>query len=223
MADIDLVTVNEIKTFLGVDLTDTRKDAMYAAAITAASRAVINYTERDFGTPLLTETRSFEYDGSGFLDIDDCVDVTAVALKVPHSDDLVLEEDAWTPMPVRRADAPVHYYIILPEVSQYGVNPALGFKRNLDVWVQEHGMPRTPQLVKVTATWGWEEVPADVKQATTWIVRNWTANPKGDTNLQSESIEGFARSWANAFSAMSALAIPNQARDILVSYQRQRV
>lgn len=218
-----LLQLGEYKTMLGIDVTDTRKDGLFTAAIAAASRAIINFTERDFGSPLLTSTRDFEYDGSGFLDIDDCVDVTSVSLTVPHADDFILDADAWSAMPFRRGDAPVHYYIILPELAHYGVNPAMGFTRNLDIYVAEHGVVRTPQLVNVAATWGWEEVPEDVKQATFWTIRNWTSNPKGDTNLQSESIAGYSRSWINALSAMSALAIPNQARDILVSYQRQRV
>lgn len=218
-----LLQLGEFKTMLGVDPTDDRKDSLYSAAIAAASAAIINFTERDFGSPLVTETRQFEYDGSGFLDIDDCVAVTDVTLRVPHADNLALDADSWQAMPVRRGDAPVHYYIILPEIAHYGVSPQIGFTYNLDTWAAEHGFPRIPQLVNVTATWGWTEVPADVKQAAFWTIRNWTANPKGDTNLQSESIAGYARSWANAFSAMSALAIPNQARDILVNYQRQRV
>lgn len=223
MAVNDLVTLPEVRASFGVtNPSDTRRDALWSAAITAASTAIVNFTERDFGSPQVTETRSFEYDGSGYLDIDDCTAVTDVSLVVPHSDNVVLDTDTWSAMPVRRRDAPVFFYIVMPRVSAYGISPAMGFTRNLDRWADEHGIPTTPQMVSVTATWGWPAIPADVKQATIWTIAAWTANPTGTEGLQSESIAGFARSWAAMTSALQALAIPNRARDLLANYTRVR-
>jgi hypothetical protein len=220
---IDLLTLDELKDRLGVDPTDSRNDALYSAAITEASQAILSFTERDFGSPTVTEQRTFEYDGSGYLDIDDCTAISAVSVAVPGYTDYVVDPLTWTAMPFIRADAPVHYYILMPEIFPYGVNVALGFERNLDTFVLDHGVPRLPQTAKVTATWGWPEVPPDVKRAAVWTVADWTANPKQDSNLVSEGIAGYTRSWANVLSMMQALAIPNRARDLLVAYQRERV
>lgn len=220
MADIDLLTLAELKTALDVDVTDNRKDALYASAITAASQAIINYTERDFGSPLVVETREFEYDGSGYLDIDDANTVTAVALNVPHADDVVLDADVWRAMPTRRDDSPVFTYLLIPTGYNTYPSVAMGFERNLDQYVADHGYARLPQMVAVTGEWGWPVVPADVQRAAIWTVRDWSANPKANEALQSESIAGYSRTWAQ-LGGLGMLAIPNSARDILVAYQRQ--
>lgn len=216
-----LVTLDEIKVALDIDPTDTRQDDLLTGAIDAASTAIINYTERDFGSIQVDEERLFEYDGSGYLDIDDATAVSAVALVVPHSDDVVLSADEWTAMPIRRADSPVFYYIIVPTVYPSAASPEIGFVRNLDNYVREHGRPVLPQIAKVTGTWGWPDVPSDVKLATIWTIKDWTSSPDEEENLQAESIAGFSRSWATAIGG-GVLAIPNRSRDILAAYQRVR-
>lgn len=214
-----LVQLSEVKTALYVDPTDTRKDDLYTSAISAASRAILNYTERDFASPLVTETREFTYDGSGFLDIDDANNITAVAMKVPNSSDVVLDEEVWTAMPAKRDDSPVFTYLLIPNGYPSYPSVAMGFERNLDTFVADHGYSTKPQTVAVTAEWGWPEVPADVKRAAIWTIRDWTSDPKGDSRLQSESIAGYSRSWAQ-LGGLGMLAIPNAARDLLASYQR---
>lgn len=215
----DLITLDELKTALDVDFTDTRKDDLYSGAITDASQAVLNFTERDFGSGDVTETREFPYDGSGFLDIDDSSEITAVALVVPNAPDVVLDPEVWSAQPAHRDDSPVFTYLLLPEGYNTYPSVAMGFTRNYDSYVADHGYAQIPQTVKVTGTWGWPEVPADVKRAVIWTVRDWAADPKGASALQSESIAGFSRSWAQ-LGGLGMLAIPNAARDLLVQYQR---
>jgi hypothetical protein len=219
----DLVTLDEVKTALGIDPTDNRQDSSINAAIADASLAIRNYTERNFGTAQVTEERIFEYDGSGYLDIDDADAITAVAIMVPNASDVVLNVDEWTAMPVRRIDSPVFTYIIIPKVYPNTASAEMGFTRNYDTYVREHGNPVLPTLVRVTGTWGWPVVPADVKRATIWTIRDWVSSGQGSDDLQSESIEGYSRSWARSLSALGVLAIPNSARDLLVQYQREHV
>src|SRR4051794_16344305 len=107
----DLITLESLRNLLGYDVTDTRDDLRYTALIPLASQAVRSYTERDFGAPLVTEERTFEYDGSGYLDVDDADAITAVKIVVPHSTDFEVSEDAWVPLPRRRDDSPVYQYI----------------------------------------------------------------------------------------------------------------
>lgn len=218
-----LVQLAEVKTALDIDPTDNRRDELLTAAITDASQAIINYTDRDFGSGNVTEERSFAYDGSGYLDIDDASALTAVKFAVPNATDITLTPDEWTPQPQRSSRLPVYYYLILPLSYPNLPSAELGFTYNYDRYVLEHGRPIMPQIVKVTGTWGWPNVPDDVKRATIWTISAWTENPGGSDNLQSESIEGFSRSWANALQAMGALAIPNRARDILSAYQREPI
>lgn len=215
----DLVTLEDTRVALGItNPSDTRKDSQIITAIAAASVAIRNFTERQFGTALVTETREFEYDNTGYLDIDDADAVTAVQVVVPHGDNLVVDSDLWRAMPHRREDAPVYTYIKLPTtVSQF--SPAMGFTKNLDTYVSDHGLSDLPDLVQVTGTWGWPEVPADVQRAAFWTVRDWLANPKTDEQLQAQSIAGFSQSWAR-IGGSGLLAIPNGARDLLSAYQR---
>lgn len=218
-----LVQLADARVALGItNSSDTRKDSQIITAITAASVAIRNFTERQFGSPLVTETREFDYDNSGYLDIDDAAAVTGIQVVVPHGDNLVIDADMWRALPHRRVDAPVYTYVKIPtRVGQF--SPAMGFTRNLDTYVTDHGLSDLPDLVQVTGTWGWPEVPADVKQAAYWTIRDWVNSPKASEALSSESIAGYARSWSRGFGGMGMLAIPNDARDLLVAYQRQKV
>lgn len=221
----DLISLAELRTALGIDPTDTRRDEQYTQAITFATRAIRNYTDRDFATAQVTEERTFEYDGSGYLDIDDAQTITAVSLTTYGFPDTSLTGDQWVAMPQKRDDSPVFYYLIMPGGVRAG-SPEMGFTRNLDIAYMEGRLPTMPRLVKVTGTWGWPEVPEDVKQAAIWTVQDWTskATPAGGEALTAEAIEGFSRSWGNrAGSATQSLAIPNRARDLLIQYVKPLV
>lgn len=218
----DLITLAELKAALNIDPTDDRKDVMLGAMLPAASQAIRAYAERDFGASLVTETRNFEYDGSGFLDIDDAVAITSVEFVVPHSANVVLTEDSWYAAPQRRDDAPVYYYIVL--TTPGGINPYMGFERNLDVMYEEGRLPSVSRTAAVTGTWGWIDVPADVKMAAIWTVQDWQSKPQAGEGLTSEAIEGYARSWGRGGGqSLPALAIPSRARDLLANYMKQQV
>lgn len=215
----DLLTLTELRTFLGVDSTDHRDDTMYAAMIPAASVAIRNFTERDFGAPSVTEERAYEYDGSGYIDIDDATAITRVAFSVPSGADIELPTDSWRAMPVLRDDAPVFYYLLIAG-GYSGLSTEMGFLRNLDVLAAEGRLPQVTPLAKVTGTFGWPAVPEDVKLAALWTIQEWTSKDSGES-LSAESIEGFSRSWGSKTGGTTSLAIPNRARDILANYQKQ--
>lgn len=215
----DLITLEFLRNILGYDVTNTRDDLRYTTLIPLASLAVRNYTERDFGAPLVTEERTFEYDGSGYLDVDDADAITSVKFVVPHGTDIELPEDAWLPSPRRRDDSPVYQYIWIG--SGFGYSPQMGFERNLDRWVLENGQGTTG-LAKVTGTWGWPDVPGDVQLATVWVAQSWKDKPT--QNLTAEAIEGYSRAWGSrSGGAGVTLGIPNEARDLLENYRKQRV
>lgn len=218
----DLITLSEYKAYAGYDPTNTQYDSQIAALIPAASQAIRSYTGRDFGTALVTEMRPFGYDGSGFLDIDDCVTVTAVSLTIPGYADVPLQDIEWIAMPPRRDDAPVYYYILMPTYGGVGISPEMGFTRNLDIMAREGRWRGLPTMVNVTAQWGWPIVPEDIKLATYWTVDEWISRSAGE-GLASEAIEGYARSWSRGEQGQEVYAVPSRARDILALYAKINV
>lgn len=217
----DLITLAYYRTAAGIDPTDTRDDARITQWIPAVSNIIRAFTERDFGAPAVTEERIFEYDGSGYLDIDDAASITAVKLVYPLATDITLESTDWTAKPARRDDSPVFTYIVMPGyVGATAGSPEMGFTRNLDVYARERGSYALPANVKVTGTWGWPTVPEAVQQAAVWTLDEWRSRPSGE-GLTAESIEGWSRAWGTRQGASAAsLAIPARARDILAAYAK---
>lgn len=214
-----LITLADYKSLMGVQAGDTRDDAQVTALLDAATRAVEVFTGRNFTVSTgVATSRDFLYDGSGFLDIDDCVSITSVETVIPNASNYVMLADEWTAMP---AHQPIFYYLVLHGgVHPFAISPEMGFERNLDQYpVQTFKNP----TVRVTATWGWPEVPSDVKLATALTIKQFvvSAGGGGAEGLTAEAIEGFSRSWGSRTGGGStALAIPNRARDLLVAYQR---
>jgi hypothetical protein len=209
----DLITLAEYKAFAGVDPTNLVDDPRITALLPAASRAVRKFTDRKFEiVNPAPSTRTFLYAGDGFVEIDDCSNITLVTTNagvLGATYDLAAEQ--WTALP-SDPDEP-YYYLILHSGPFALFSPEMGFERNLDRYEPSTEKPVT---VSVTANWGWSEVPEDVQLATVWTIQDVVEKPSGD-NLASEAIEGFARSWAGS---QHALALPNRARDLLVNYQR---
>lgn len=215
MALIDLPTY---KTLLGVTATDN--DAQVTALLDAASLAVTTYTGRDFEANTgISSPRTYNYDDSNMLDIDDCTAVSTVTVNIPNADDYVMDPNEYTAMPGN--GNPVYYYLLLHGGRYlFGISPEMGFARNLDQYPAYRFAPPT---ITVTATWGWPEVPADVQLATALTIQGIvTTGPQGNEGLSSEAIEGWSRSWGSrgGASASPMLAIPNRARDLLANYQR---
>jgi hypothetical protein len=217
----DLLTLAEYKTAAGIGVTDTRQDAKITQWIPWMSQAIRAFTERDFGAGSVTEERIYEYDGSGYLDIDDAATITAVSFTYISAPDIVLSVDEWAAKPERRDDAPVYQWILLPGYAggMYG-SPEMGFTRNLDVFYRENRNWPLPSKVKVNGTWGWPVIPGDIKMAAVWTMQEWISRPSGE-GLTAEAIEGWSRTWGTkAGGSAAALAIPERARDILANYAR---
>lgn len=202
-----LITLEQLKHALGIDLTDTSRDARLSQAIDNASAAIETYTDRDFATTEVVETRTFSYDGSGVLDIDDCEagSITAVSI-----DGVAQNSTAWMAQPDRRT--PVHYWLQLTPYG--GISPEMGFTYNLDTL---YGKTRwRPRVVTVTARWGWPVVPADVQQAALWTAAALAESPKP---YISQSFESYSVSLETPL----VDAIPARARALLDPYQRIRL
>lgn len=213
----NLITLAEYKSLVGVATSNTRDDALVEALIPAASLAIEKYTDRRFGVGYGATPRSFQYDGSGILDIDDCTGVTAVTSDggVPGGPTYSLTASEYTAMPYREtSDDDPHYYLILHTLPR-PYSPQMGFRNNLDTLDILDGQP---VIITVTATWGWPAVPDDVKLATAWTIQDAARKPDSSA-IRSEAIEGFSRSFQDP-AKTGSLALPSRARDLLNNYIR---
>ena len=217
----DILTLEEYKALSGI--SNTKNDGKYAAALPAVTQAILMFTGRDFTSfPPVTEERQFEYDDSGYLDIDDATTITQVKAVIPWGTDYIFTDDEWYGMPFRRDDSPVYWYLALPGFPG-GASPEMGFARNADVLYREGRWRSKPTTIKITATWGWPAIPADVKMAAKWTLDDWIAR-RPETAGAAESIESFSRNYAGGrLGEAVAWAIPMRARDLLVAYTKVQV
>jgi hypothetical protein len=209
-----LVSLDEYKALLGLDPTDNRNDAQIVALLPAASRMIRTFTDRDFELSTgASSDRTYEYDGSGYLEIDDCTAVTAVSTDggVPATT-YPLSDDEWQAQPF---GGEVYYYLSILGGPYLPASPAMGFERNLDTLPFRQKAPQ----VTVTADWGWPTIPDDVKLATVWTIQSALAAPSGE-GLSAEAIEGWSRSWGSRTAGTMSLAVPSRARDLLAAYAK---
>lgn len=150
----DYVTLNAQKLFERIDLDDNTDDAVISVAITAASRAIDDHCNRQFGQVAAPEHRRYTaywdparyvagWCGAWVVPIDDLTDATGLAVTINGSAvtdytlepvNAVLDGKAWTEL------------VISPASS---VQPC-GADNEVD------GL----------ALWGWDAFPTSVTQAT---------------------------------------------------------
>jgi hypothetical protein len=219
MPTTPLIDTATYKSLMGVQVGDTRDDTRITALLPAASRAITSFTNRDFSVAGAPSTRTYLYDNSGFLDIDDCTNITALTTDAGISgQSFPMDAVTWMAMP--QDDSDVFYYVLVTGGPYFGVSTEMGFTYNLDTI----GLQTKSPTVNVTATWGWPAIPDDVKLATALTVSELMSGVSGEGDgLTAEAISGYSRSWGGRNQATPALVIPNRARDLLTNYQRVNV
>lgn len=142
----DYVSASELAAFMRID--DSDDDVQLALAVSAASRAVDNHCNRQFGQVGVAEQRLYtaEWDRRRcrwVVPIDDLMDDTAltVTTEAGEIDSYVLE-----PVNAKQKGRPAERLVVKPGSS---VSPT----------GEEHG-------VTASAPWGWTTVPDPVKEAT---------------------------------------------------------
>lgn len=200
-----ILSRTDFKALAGITVADhdTRLDAI----IPLVDEAIKDYTDRDFGVANVTETREYNWDGRGALEIDDASAITAVTL---NGNALTLN-DEYVPGPDR---GPVYYWIELPDYR--GVSPEMGFTWNLDVF--GFRARRYPVQVEVTGTFGFPTAPGAVKLAAYYMISDQLQGTPLE-NLQSESIDTYSRSWASE-GEDTTTAIPQRSIRLLDPYVR---
>ena len=176
-------TITELKARINIDSTDATRDTVLTALLSAAEAAINGYCNRPDGFVALATATARYYPGSGksYQWIDECVAVSAVAVKDSASDD---EDDytAWTLGTIgTTTGADVFLATGDPEYPEFTRTPytLLVIGANADYSIFPSGNFRTRggfrpssdsvrglPAVKVTARWGYAAtVPANVKEA----------------------------------------------------------
>lgn len=215
----NLITLDTLKIALGEPLVADPEDAKHSLAIASASSLIRNYTGLQFdvsGSSPVASPRRYEYDGSGFLDIDECQAITSVTTESGYSgmpaSVVNLSVNEWSAYPL---NGPVKLWLRLAE-NYYGVgSPEMGFTYNLDTLAYKY--PFKPNIITVTATWGWATIPDDVQQAVIWTALNLAESPRPYTQ---ESIENYSRTRG---ASDTEEPIPLRAQAILQNYIIPRV
>lgn len=162
MAAYDLCTVQDVRSHLQKPTGDVAQDAIISALITAASKAILNYTEREFAPAVTATTRTFETEINGtstFLSLapyDLQPNPTPVVQIDTDVSAKTLATDEYRFFPVTQADG-VYTSIRLQPLTLPTIN-RVG-------WVNRQ--------VQITGTWGFPEIPADVNQAAVITVGLW--------------------------------------------------
>ena len=141
----DYVTLAELKNFMHI--FDTDDDASLALDITAASRAVDNHCNRQFGKTDALEQRLYTAevrDCRWVVDIDDLMTVTGLVVTITDVGTLT----AFVKEPINAAQE---------------ARPWTRFVVDTTSTVKPTGKPYE---VAITATWGWTATPVPVKEAT---------------------------------------------------------
>lgn len=214
---VDLITLDELKYALSDDIDEATPelDQRLRKAISGASEAVRKFADRSFGEPNVVATRIYDYDYSGYLDIDDAWEVQTVEF-VMRSLGFPLTNEYWRAEPVA---GPPYEYIIVPKWA--GIySPQMGFRRNLDRISKEANWVGVGPQVKITAKWGWPEVPQDVRQAVIWTAANFAEKPD---QMVGESIANYSYTSQSRASQGPPPAIPSKAQDILAPYVRFQI
>lgn len=212
----NLITLAELKSAMNIAAgdVDAVRDGRLEIAIRDASAAVRRFADRAFGIPETLGTRQYEWDASGYLDIDDAMAVTTIVFTFGGFE-FPIEPFYWRPEP---QEGPPYTYLTIPHWA--GIyDPEMGFTKNLDVISKDRGWPGLIPTVKVTGSWGWPEVPPDVKRATIYTAADMSEKPG---NYVSESIAGYSYTTSNRTSG-SPTAIPSVAQDILAAYVRFQI
>lgn len=149
----DYITASNFKTRFGI--TVATDDARIAAHISAASRQVDSMCARHFATATET-TRYFWPDGRHLARIDDCYDITAVAIDTA-------DDGTYATTLTAGADYTVAPYNGVGPNGQTGWPTYQLEATGYTYWFYTH--TRRPSIA-VTAKFGWAAVPDDVTEAT---------------------------------------------------------
>lgn len=152
------VSVAELKSYMGIPAEELSKDNELTAALKSASREINRHCERQFGKADTATARLFKPEDSCCIEVDDFYSTTGLVLETDPSGSGNFTQP-WT-----AAD-----YELGPDP-----NGIVDGEEGYPFWefaaVRGLRFPcpypgRRQYTVRVTALWGWAEIPDDIKQA----------------------------------------------------------
>lgn len=171
LADAKLyASLEELKAALGVD--DQRDDQSLATALNTACRTIDRFTGRTFWRGTAGEVRYFTATRSALVHIDDAVAVTAV------------DSDGGTGAFGLAWTVGTHYYLA-PRAAAAFDAPFTQLQ------ALNRGFPAGDEFIRVTGTFGWPVVPAEVVQATLLqAARIWKRTREAPFGIAGLNLEG---------------------------------
>lgn len=149
----DYITVAELKNFTTIPSDDTVDDTELAGVIAAASRAIDDATNRQFGVVSVAEERVYSavYDRESLrwlVEMDDLMTTTSLSAQISINGSNDGAIDGYVLMP-RNAASKSRPWTIMAITSESSRIPA-----------------SRPFEVAITGLWGWTSVPETIKTAT---------------------------------------------------------
>jgi hypothetical protein len=212
----DLIGVDDYLTATGQNADDLDLGQV-SWAISAASQTVRDYTDRDFVLVADADQapRTFTYEGGSELETDDCTAVSQVQIAPTTFDSgRVMDPTEYFPMKNKNGTIDTIELFTLFGRNRGSYSPEMGFTRNLDT------LPiiAFPIQLVVTATWGWPEIPLNVKQAMVWGTADFLSDA-GPYN--SESIANYSRMVSSSRAAVQIVnPFPERVLALLTPYVR---
>jgi hypothetical protein len=209
-----IVSLAKYKRAIGE--TDAANDQYHQEALDDAEAAVAAYSDRDLGVAVVEEDRTFAYDASGYVEIDDASVVNSVRFETSST---ALNPNSWEAMKDGPAGVP-YSYLLLPPSSRF--SPEMGFTYNLDVWAGEGGALSPETRVVVNAEWGWATVPGDIQRAVIWTAQSYESMSSSEAGaLTAHSVAEVSKSYTFVPQQDQEVAdLPARAKGIIDNYRR---
>lgn len=144
------ITLTELKAYMqGMKLSQDNFDGLLNSAINSSSEEIEQHCNRQFNKTTSASARTYIPDSSEFVNVADFHTATGLVVEVDWSDTGTFE--TW----------PASDYTLLPLDGVVSDQPGWPFWK---IAPKRRSLPCHGK-VRVTAQWGWTEVPAPVKQA----------------------------------------------------------
>lgn len=152
-------SLTDVKAMLGLSPTDTTRDALLNNALASASRLIDRRCGRRFFADLTTTQRIYRperteawYVSGGLMRVDDISTATGLIIEEGYQGYTNTPAGNWTDIS--------NDFILQPDNAFAQGFPVTGLQRAIGV-IQDPYI-----LLRVTAYWGWPEVPAEINLAT---------------------------------------------------------
>lgn len=152
MASTDLITLDDARAFLQKQSGQGATDEVLSDLISRASRVIQRHIELEVAPATTSTARSFDWDGTMRLSLAPYVARTVTAVSL---DGESLDSSGWR---------------LMPNPARDGVYYTLHFDYTAVPVTTSYFPTRT---ASVTGTWGFSEVPEELKQATCETVAAW--------------------------------------------------